>query len=255
MKKTYILMLIALCAGSCQVSDPSPKVVEWDDLRDYSILKMGECVTMPTEVLETAIELDAYLMASDEEKMTDALYGMVSYYGENTYGIRGNGNTYFTVDTKGESIWEPGARWVFAEINCYEIYSETDVYVDCQYNLNVGGILIKDESKDSTWRFIYSDRVNSEIKMMESDSLYCWHVTGTCREDSENGMSSVSATASEGMKVFERIEGAGTSYPYKANSYSGSFATEIFRQNDKTDFCHLDFRPGFSTGVTTSRSE
>ena len=47
MKKIYTIIVLALCAVSCMVSDPSPKTVQWRDLRDYSLNKMGECVGMP----------------------------------------------------------------------------------------------------------------------------------------------------------------------------------------------------------------
>ena len=41
MKKIYTIIVLALCVVSCKVSDPSPKTVQWRDLRDYSINKMG----------------------------------------------------------------------------------------------------------------------------------------------------------------------------------------------------------------------
>ena len=113
MKRIYIMMLIALCMVSCQVSDPSPKTVQWSDLRDYSIVKMGECVVMPAEVLETAICLDRYLNATDEEKLADTeFYGMISDYGDGTYGVRRKSkNVSFVVATGGKSIWDNDAQW------------------------------------------------------------------------------------------------------------------------------------------------
>ena len=255
MKKTYILMLIAVCTASCQVSDPYPKIVEWDDLRDYTFAKMGECVVMPSEVLETAIGLDAYLKASNEEKVADKeFYGMVTDYGNNTYGIRGNvKNLYLTVDTKGKSIWDQDAAWEFAQISFYGTYSEIDAYLDFSCNLEEGATIVKENASDSLWTFSYKDRILSHLWLMPSDSLYCWRVVASCREDAKNGMSSVSSTDSQGITIRERWEGANSSYPYKMNSYSGKFMTEICRNNEAVDYCTANFRPGFTTGITTSR--
>ena len=255
MKKTYILMLIALCAGSCQVSDPSPKVVEWDDLRDYTFAKMGECVVMPSEVMETAIGLDAYLKASNEEKVADKeFYGMITDYGNNTYGIRSNvKNIYLTVDTKGKSIWDADAAWEFADISYYEAYSEVDVYMDFSCELSEGATIVKEQAEDSLWTFSYKDRILSHLWLQPSDSLYCWRVVASCREDADNGMSSVSSTDSQGITTQERWEGSETLYPYKTNSFSGKFMTEISRDDGVVDWCTVNLRPGFTTGVSTSR--
>lgn len=257
MKKIYMLMIVALFAGSCQVSDPSPKVVDRDDLRDYSFAKMGECVAMPSEVLETAIGFDAYLRASNEDKMADKeYYGMISDYGNNTYGIRSSvRNISLTVDTKGKSIWDADAAWEFAAISFYDSYSGTDTYIDLSCELSEGATLVKEDAEDSLWTFSYKDRISSHVRLLPADSLYCWRVVASCREESENGMSSVSSTDSQGITIMERWEGAGTLYPYKTNSFSGKFMTEISRNNEVTDWCTANFRPGFTTGVTTSRDQ
>ena len=257
MKRINIMMLIALCMASCQVSDPSPKTVQWTDLRDYSITKMGECVVMPAEVLETAIGLDRYLNAADEEKLADTeFYGMISDYGDGTYGVRRKSkNVSFVVATGGKSIWDNDAQWQFANIYYYNHYSGVDAYVEYHFNLTEGPVLIKEAQKDSTWTFNVEDRVTSHIRLMPSDSLYCFRVVASCKEDARNGMSSVASTTSEGLIVREVWEGSGTAYPYKLNSFSGKFIMEISRDNERKDYCIVNFRPGFTPAYTTSRDE
>ena len=255
MKNIYTIALLALCFTSCQVSDPSPKIVDWRNIRDYSLLKMGECVVMPAEVLETAIGLDRYLNATDEEKLADTeFYGMISDYGEGTYGVSSKAKSIaFIVATEGKSIWDDDAQWQFAYINYYDYYSGTDTYVEYQFNLPEGPTLIKEAQKDSTWTFSIEDRLTSEIRLMPSDSLKCWHVVASCNETAKNGMTSVASTTSEGMILRKVWEGVGTSYPYKKNSFSGKFITEISKENEQVDYCTMNFRPGFTPSYTTSR--
>ena len=257
MKKIYIIILLALCAISCQVSDPSSRIVNWRNIRDYSLLKMGECVVMPAEVLETAIELDRYLNATDEEKLADKeFYGMISDYGEGTYGVRSKTkNISFTVATEGKSIWDDDAQWQFARIDYYDHYSGSDTYVDYYFNLPEGPTLIKDAQQDSTWIFTVEDKLTSHIRLMPSDSLKSWRVVASCRETAKNGMSSVASTTSEGIITRKVWEGAGTSYPYKINTFSGKFITEISKENEQVDYCIMNFRPGFTPAYTTSRDE
>lgn len=258
MKKIYITAVLAFCAISCQVTSPSSKVVRWSDLRNYSLLKMGECVSMPVEIMETAIDLEAYLLATNEEKMSNKdFYGMVTDYGNGTYGVsRRNSNLSFIVDTKGKSIWEAGAAWEFASISFYNLFTEMDVFVENMIDMPEGTLLVKDPSKDSTWTFTAKDKIESVLTLMPSDSLYYWNVKGSCLETSQkNGTNSVSATESAGMTVRKVWKGSDTIYPTLVNSYSGTFATDIYKGNEIIDFCRANFRPGFTSTFTTSRSE
>lgn len=257
MRKTYIMMLAALCTISCQVSDPSPKILKWNNLRDYSIMKMGECVVLPAEVVETAIGLDRYLRASNEDKIADTeFYGMVSDYGDGTYGVRSKvKNISFIVATEGKSIWDNDAQWQFANISYYDHYSGADTYVEYHFNLQEGPTLNMEPRQDSTWTFKVEDKVTSHVRMMKSDSLYCWRVVASCKEEAKNGMSSVASTTSEGIIMRKVWEGSGTSYPYKKNAFNGKFITEISRDNEQVDYCIINFRPGFTPAYTTSRDE
>ena len=257
MKKIYTIIVLALCAVSCMVSDPSPKTVQWRDLRDYSLNKMGECVVMPAEVLETAIGLDRYLKSTDEEKLADTeFYGMISDYGDGTYGVRcKTKNISFIVATEGKSIWDNDACWQFANIDYYDYYSGMDTYVEYQFNLSEGPALFKEAQMDSTWTFKVEDRLTSHIRMMQTDSLYSWSVVASCREIAKNGISSVASTTSEGIVIRKVWEGTGTAYPYKRNTFKGKFITEISKDNERIDYCIVNFRPGFEATCTTSRNQ
>ena len=172
-----------------------------------------------------------------------------------TFGLSSSTNVKSKRDRIGEgkSIWDDDAQWQFAYINYYDYYSGTDTYVEYQFNLPEGPTLIKEAQKDSTWTFSIEDRLTSEIRLMPSDSLKCWHVVASCNETAKNGMTSVASTTSEGMILRKVWEGVGTSYPYKKNSFSGKFITEISKENEQVDYCTMNFRPGFTPSYTTSR--
>lgn len=255
MKKIYIILFFALCVISCQVSDPSPKIVDRHNLRDYSIMKIGECIVMPSEVVETAIGLDRYLKASNEDKLADTeFYGMISDYGDGTYSVRNNTrNISFIVATEGKSIWDDDAQWQFANIYYYDHYSDTDTFVEYRLNLPEGPTLTKEPQQDSTWTFKVEDKITSHVRLMPSDSLYSWRVVASCKENTKSGVSSVASTTSEGIIVREVWEGTGTTYPYKKNVFNGKFITEISRDKEQVDYCIINFRPGFIPAYTTSR--
>ena len=105
---------------------------------------------------------------------------------------------------------------------------------------------------DSVWTF-HADNVESRVKMIRTDSTRVWKVEGHCRVNGENGLSSVSATGAEGMSVRKVWVDLGSMYPRQEISYSGSFSTDLFKGDEKIDFCTMTFRPGFAASCTTSR--
>ena len=55
MKKIYAYMMTILALASCQVTNPSSKVVDANDLMNYNHGEMGRCVTFPAELLDVMI--------------------------------------------------------------------------------------------------------------------------------------------------------------------------------------------------------
>lgn len=55
MKKIYAYMMTILALASCQVTNPSSKVVDANDLMNYNHGEMGRCVTCPAELLDVLI--------------------------------------------------------------------------------------------------------------------------------------------------------------------------------------------------------
>ena len=254
MKKIYAYMMTILALASCQVTNPYSKVVDANDLMIYNHGELGRCVTCPAELLDVLIGFEEYLNKSDEDKMYDQkYYGRITDYGSDTYGISAQiSGLNCTVDTGGKSIWEEGAEWEFSVISYYGHYNDSQLYINHDVYFDKGGVLKMENPADSVWTF-HADNVESRVKMIMTDSTRVWKVEGHCRVNGENGLSSVSATGAEGMSVRKVWVDLGTTYPRQEISYSGSFSTDLFKGDEKIDFCTMTFRPGFAASCTTSR--
>lgn len=254
MRKIYLAAMIMTALVSCQITNPYSREVTANDLLDYSNAQMGRCVTLPAELMDVLTGLEDYLNKSDEEKIYDRkYYGMVSDYGSGVYGLsrRVNGLNCI-VDTKGTSLWEEGAEWEFSGIGYYGDYADNKIYIHHDINFAEVAVLKMENPSDSIWTF-HADNVTSRIKMMVSDSLKVWNVEGYCKNTGEGEYHSVSTTGEGGMTVRKVWRDAGSAYPYQEISYSGSFATDIYKGDRKADFCTVTFRPGFSSSYSTSR--
>jgi hypothetical protein len=254
MKKIYAYMMTILALASCQVTNPSSKVVEANDLMNYNHGEMGRCVTCPAELLDVLIGFEEYMHKSDEDKMYDQkYYGRITDYGSDTYGISAQvSGLNCTVNTGGKSIWEEGAEWEFSIISYYGHYKDPMFYINHEVYFDKGGVLKMENPSDSVWTF-HADGMESRIRMIKSDSTMVWNVEGHIKETGENGLSSVSTTGANGMSVKKVWIDLGTTYPRQEISYSGSFSTDFYKNDEKIDFCTITFRPGFTLSCTASR--
>lgn len=254
MKRIYIAFMALTALVSCQVTNPSSHVVDADDLLAYSNAQMGRCVTLPAELMELLVGFEEYMDKSDEDKLyDDRYYGKISEYGTGVYGISAQINGInCTVDTHGKSLWEAGAEWEFSVISYNGNYADTQMNIYHDIYLDEGAVLKMENPSDSVWTF-HADNVESRLKMVKSDSLNVWNVTGTCRSDGKGDFSSVSVTGAEGMTFRKVWRNLGTTYTYQETSYGGTFSTDIFRNDEKVDFCTVKFRPGFASSYETSR--
>lgn len=254
MKKIYAYIALAIATASCMVSNPSNMVVGEYELVSYTSIQMGRCVVMPAELVETMIGFEAYLNKSDEEKLLDAeFYGNVSYLGEETYSIKSSTKAlYCIVDTDGKSILENGTEWEFGSISFYDNYVDENLSAYFQDIITEGGKLKAVNVEEGIWAFNV-ENAESIICKVPSDSLQGWNVKGSCCEFAENGTRSVSTTGEDGITYRKVMVDQNSVYPYKRASYSGTFTTEIYKGNEKVDWCMFAFRPGFNSTVTCSR--
>ena len=254
MKKIYAYIALAIVSTGCLVNNPYEQVVDQSDLINYTSIQLGRCATMPAELIETMVDFEKYLNKSDEEKLLDAeFYGNVSFFGDDTYGVKSaTKSLYCIVDTGGKSIHEDGAEWEFASISFYGNYTDESISAYFQDIIIDGGKLKTVDSKAGIWTF-NAEGIESKITKVPSDSLQAWNIVGSCIEKAENGMRSTSTTGEDGITYRKVMMDQNTVYPYIRASYSGTFTTEIYKGNEKVDWCRFAFRPGFNSTVTCSR--
>lgn len=256
MKKIYAYIALAIVSTGCLVNNPYERVVGQSDLVNYTSTQLGRCATMPAELIETMVDFEKYLDKSDEEKLLDAeFYGNVSFFGEDTYGVKSaTKSLYCIVDTGGKSIHEDGVEWEFASISFYGNYTDESISSYFQDIIIEGGKLKTVDSKTGIWTF-NAENIESKITKVPGDSLQAWNIIGSCTEHAGNGIRSTSTTGEDGITYRKVMMDRNTVYPYIRASYSGTFTTEIFKENEKTDWCRFAFRPGFNSTVTSSREE
>ena len=256
MKKIYAYIALAIVSTGCLVNNPYERVVGQSDLVNYTSTQLGRCATMPAELIETMVDFEKYLNKSDEEKLLDAeFYGNVSFFGDDTYGVKSaTKSLYCIVDTGGKSIHEDGAEWEFASISFYGNYTDESISSYFQDIIIEGGKLKTVDSKTGIWTF-NAENIESKITKVPGDSLQAWNIIGSCTEHAGNGIRSTSTTGEDGITYRKVMMDRNTVYPYIRASYSGTFTTEIFKENEKTDWCRFEFRPGFNSTVTSSREE
>lgn len=252
MKKIFAYTIIILALASCQITNPSNSTISSSDLTFYTSYQLGRCISMPAELMNVVLDFDQYLKKTEEEMILDEnFYGIASYLGENSYRISHHKiGLSCTVDTGGKSILEPGAVWEFSYIGYYGYYA--DSAIGMSYDININEVSSLEMVADSTWSFT-SESIESTIVMAKTDSTRCWNVKGRCTEDNDNGMSSISRTGEGGIKMWCIVQEIDEKYSSRSISYSGTFSTEIYRNNELIDFCTFAFRPGFNSTVTTSR--
>ena len=251
MKRFFAYTIILLALAGCQINHSSNTVVSNDELSYYASYQFGKCVAMPAELLNVVLDFDKYLKMRDEEKILDEnIFGLATYLGEDSYSTSHHhiGITC-TLDTGGKSILEPGTVWKFSKIGYYGYYGDSAIGFSYDVSIN-------DESKlemvaDSTWKFT-SSNIETTITMIEND-ITCWKVHALATDQGENGMTSISKTGEDGMTIWCIMKSIDEKYSSRSLSYSGTFITDIYRNNEPADFCVLGFKPGFNSTITTSR--
>ena len=252
MKRIFAYTVLVLALVGCTVTNPSNPTVTSTELIFYSTSHFGHCVAMPAELMNVVLDFDEYLKKSEEDMIHDKnFYGVASYLGENSYRISHHKiGLSCTLDTGGKSILDQDAVWEFSNISYYGYYGDSSIGMSYDIYLNeVSSIKML---ADSTWSFT-GPNIESTLEMVKTDSTRCWNVQGRSIENTED-IYSVSTTGEEGMKIWCIDQNIDEKYSSRSLSYSGTFATDIYKDDKVIDFCRFAFRPGFNSTITTSRN-
>ena len=252
MKRIFALTILVLSIVGCELTHPSNKVVTSSELTFYNSSQFGKCIVTPAELVSVALDFDKYLKMSEEEMIMDKnIYGLANYLGENSYRISHHHiGLSCTVDTDGKSILEPGTVWAFPQISYFGYYGDTTIGMSYDVNLNDESTL--ETLADSTWLF-KSKGIEATVRMIKSDITQCWDIVSEGHEDGDNGLSSISKTGTDGFKMWCTMQDIDEKYSSRTMSFSGTFSTAIFKDDEMIDFCTFAMRPGFNATITTSR--
>lgn len=252
MKRILAFTVSVLSIVGCELTHPSNTVVTSSDLTFYTSSQFGKCIVAPTELITAAIDFDKYLQMSEEEMILDEnIYGLANYLGENSYRFSHHHiSISCTVDTGGKSILEPGTVWKFSDIGYYGYYGDTTIGMSYDVNIN-------DESSlemlaDSTWVF-KTKGLETTVSLIKNEMAQCWGIECEGVDEAQNGISSISRTGTDGFRMWCAEQNIDEKYSSRTMSFSGTFSTAIFRNEELIDFCTFAMKPGFNATITTSR--
>lgn len=126
MKKILIMLTLAVLCCSCKIDDGHSRHTS-GNLKEYSSLILYDYVLEPVEYINAMLQLDDYLKASEEERLSERFDyindGLVKP-GKDTYRLY----YYPEINTAGKSFRDPEAQWQMENI-LFETLSEDTWHV------------------------------------------------------------------------------------------------------------------------------
>ena len=256
--KSASVAVAVMMAISCEIADGNLNPLTRKELEEYASALYRNHVLLPADMTELAIELDAYISMTDEQRQKDSCFHKkVHEIGEGVYQLL---DEYVTcvVDTGGESVWDKGAEWIFVEYNSrsfvgsnYErrwnawITEEVKLTFDND-TLGEAMLMVQVEGLSGNVLMALKSRENG-------DNIWNLSVHGT--EVGSNGLRSEYGsgigTGGVTLRTSPRTEDAGT---YSRSKLSdGEFYVDIYDDDVKIDWVLVHLRSGSSNIYETSR--
>lgn len=215
-------------------------------LRKYTMDAFGAYVLMPVQMAELAIDFDAYMRLSDDDKKNDfRFYGNIRNPEENLYIIE-DGNMLCSLRTDGRSLWDDDARWTFlsfgtsASLNGYgSIYLSISDRVDIDSDPVAPG-----DTSVRIFTMDYGDDPVGLVLCSATDGKLVWNVGTAGLVKDTDGYSGEYMTGSEGIMLEKRYLEAVRNYEYICG---GEFLMTVLRNDEPIDMCKAIFKPGLRT--------
>lgn len=254
MRKILFIFMACMAVAACEVYSNDDTSVTNNDLIAYASYKFTYNVVAPVEITESLLAFDAYLQLPDSEKELDTrFYGKLEMIYDDIYRYQdtAEANIYCTVDTKGKSLHEDGAVWIFAEAEVYGLNESYNYHYYGECNMPEYTQIAK--TGDNTWTISYEDVFEIELKYLGDDNgRQMWEVKATGRQKSDIGAWAEFSTGDTPMTIKEMAHS--DDMRYKGNAYGGTFYVDIYNEDGKAlDYVQIKFNPGFKTKYITSR--
>lgn len=254
MKKLLLIFAACLSVVACEVYSNDDTGINRNDLMTYASYKFSNYVVAPVEIATSLLAFDSYLQLPESEKELDnRFYGKLEIVYDNIYRFQDTAkyNLWCTVDTKGTSLHDDGAVWIFAEAEIYGLNES--------YNYNYYGECHLPEytqiakTGENTWTMSYEDLFETEMKYLGDDNgRHMWEVKSTGMQQSTIGAWATFTTGDTPLTVKEMANSPDSRY--NGNAYGGTYYVDIFDEDKKPlDYVQIKFNPGFKTKYITSR--
>lgn len=251
-KRLTVVSTVLMMTVSCEINSGQSNVLTSEDLESYTMDIFGGHVIMPMLMAEYAIDLDAYLALSEEEKRNDyRFYGKIFKNADDCFVID-DGKTFCSVRTGGVSIWEPGASWEFLSFSTStNLLSHGKLY--CNMSDPVTLESYPTAEGDDTMRLFSmaygEDYAGLELKREDADGNYVWNIGTSGKIEDTDGYWSEFMTDINGIEIICRDNQALGELEYIC---SGSFLVNIFRNDEPLDWCRAQFNEGYMITFDTS---
>lgn len=256
MKRLFTAFVICAGLASCQINDSSIRPVDSHQLFNYSSGLFGNYVAVPVELMELLLAFDSYMDKDLDDKEADVrFYGKIEEVSDNVYRFNDSAERKIqcTVDTQGKSIRDKDAVWIIAHLSSWG-YNEEDAltsYYD--YALPEYTEIRMTDVEDSIWTIAYEGLFETVLKYKGQDAgRYIWEVAAAGKDkSSKSDLMATFTTGDTPLEVKERK--MNEDKVYLGNAYKGSFNVDIYSGAELKDWCHMTFRPGFTTKYATNR--
>ena len=244
MKQLYILSALLFVLASCELYVGEYRQDTQDALQEYTMDAFSSYVIMPVMMAELAVDFDAYLRLTEEEKAKDfRFYGNIRNPEPDMYLIGLDGLTC-TLQTGGKSIWDEGAEWT-----CLSFTADTDLNGSGGLYCSAAEKTVLDSdpvaSGDTSLRIFSTQLGKNPVGMVLcslAEGCYEWNVGSNGQLSDTDGYMAEYMTGANGINVTKRYNEDLEGYEYIC---SGDFLVTVFRNNEPIDMCKAVFKPGF----------
>jgi hypothetical protein len=252
MKKLFVFMALLSVLVSCELSVGEYRQDTQTALQQYTMDAFSSYVIMPVMMAELAVDFDAYLSLTEEEKAKDfRFYGNIRNPETDMYLIGLDGLTC-TLQTGGKSIWDEDAQWTILSFT-----ADTDLNGDGALYCSTSEKTVLDSDPvapgDSSLR-IFSTQLGKNPAGMVlcslAEGVYEWKVGSNGQISDTDGYMAEYMTGDNGVYVTKRFNQALEGYEYIC---SGDFLVTVFKNNEPIDMCKAVFKPGFRTQYVSGK--
>lgn len=251
MKRLLIFAAVLSGVVSCELYGGYITQNTQQQLQKYTLDAFSGHVLMPVMMAELAVDFDAYLSLTDEDKAKDfRFYGNIRNPEENTYQIELD-DLSCTLRTGGRSIWDDGAQWTFLSFGAH-----TDLNGQGGLYCSVSEKIILDSAPvapaDTSVRIFsmsYGDDPVGMVLCSYKDGQFEWNVGSRGVNVDGDGYVAEYTTGTDGVKVTRRYNQSLSGYEYICD---GDFLVTVFKDNEPIDMCKAVFEPGLKTQFVSS---